>query len=97
MGSKSYPNPLFIVGKKHTRHILFISLKNIPFILIFEFDTLNTAGGTSLSLKKKNTLFLYSSMISTFEYKCPPPHFICQFLKRTDGNTELAIPLIVQA
>ena len=45
MGSKSYLNPVFIVGKKYTviSYCLLV-LKNIPFFVIFAvFDTLNMA------------------------------------------------------
>ena len=56
--SKSYPNPVFIVYKKHKPYLVcFISLKKTPFFLIFAvFDTLNTASAVRAS-PWKNTFF----------------------------------------
>ena len=57
MDSKSYSNPMFIVGKNIPLSPIFISLKtNKPFFLIFAvFDTLNTACAVLASPWKKKT------------------------------------------
>ena len=53
--------------------LLALKKTHAPFFLIFAvFDTLNKASVVRASLKSHPfSMFLYSSMISTFEYKCP--------------------------
>ena len=75
MGSKSYPYLMFIVGKKHTLILYFYEPQNTyPFSLFVLF---RAARASPL----KTTLFLcfyiYSSMISTFQFKWPPGFYQC--------------------
>ena len=81
MGSKSYPtncNAMFmVVKKKKSLSCIFISLKK-PHLIFDVFE--RPARYVCLSLKNYLfSVFLYSSMISTFEYKWPPRDGYSQF------------------